>query len=239
MNLLELAQKYETEAFLDGDPSWFMHQVKGNENQELMAFIAQSISYGSRKQFLPKLHTLLEHSEGNVKDWLVSRRFLEIVPRSNDCFYRLYTCEMMADFLESLTVMVEQYGSMKEYVRKNSSDTLSAIEALCNWFNKEQPSVVIPRNTKSACKRICMFMRWMVRDNSPVDLGLWSDIIDRRTLIMPLDTHVLQEAQSLGLIHSRTASMSSAIRLTERLKEYFPDDPLLGDYALFGYGVNK
>lgn len=58
-----------------------------------------------------------------------------------------------------------------------------------------------------------MFLRWMVRNDSPVDLGIWNDFIDKRTLIIPLDTHVLQEAQKLGLIGSKTASMNVAINL--------------------------
>ena len=79
----------------------------------------------------------------------------------------------------------------------------------------------------------------MVRSGSPVDLGLWSDFIDRRTLIMPLDTHVLQEAAALGLISPGQSSMRTAIRLTAAMAEVFPDDPLKGDFALFGHGVAK
>lgn len=79
----------------------------------------------------------------------------------------------------------------------------------------------------------------MVRDKSPVDLGLWSEFIDKRTLIMPMDTHVVQEAIALGLLNSKSNSMSNAVKLTNKLSEIFPDDPLKGDFALFGYGVNK
>ena len=84
-----------------------------------------------------------------------------------------------------------------------------------------------------------MFLRWMVRDGSPVDLGLWSDILDRRTLIMPLDTHVVQESLRMGLLKSRTASMGTARRLTDAMLEIFPNDPLKGDFALFGLGVDE
>ena len=79
----------------------------------------------------------------------------------------------------------------------------------------------------------------MVRRNSPVDLGLWADFIDSRTLIMPLDTHVLQQSVRLGLLSGKTATMSTAKKLTDKLSEFFPDDPLKGDFALFGYGVNS
>ena len=83
-----------------------------------------------------------------------------------------------------------------------------------------------------------MFMRWMVRDQSPVDLGLWSGIVKRRTLIMPMDTHVVKQSVRLGLLSSPTTSMSNAQRLTRTMAEVFPDDPVRGDFALFGYGVN-
>ena len=84
-----------------------------------------------------------------------------------------------------------------------------------------------------------MFLRWMVRKESPVDLGLWNDIIDQRTLIMPLDTHVIQEANRLGLIKTKSTSMKVACELTEKLRKIFPEDPLKGDFALFGYGINN
>ena len=113
------------------------------------------------------------------------------------------------------------------------------MEAICAYFAEHEANAIIPKNAKSACKRICMFLRWMVRDGSPVDLGLWSDIMDRRTLIMPLDTHVVQESLRMGLLKSRTASMGTARRLTDAMLEIFPDDPLKGDFALFGLGVDE
>ena len=84
-----------------------------------------------------------------------------------------------------------------------------------------------------------MFLRWMVRDDSCVDLGLWSSFIAKDSLIMPLDTHVLTQAKLLGLISSKTSSMSVALNLTKKLKEVFPLDPLKADFALFGYGANE
>lgn len=106
------------------------------------------------------------------------------------------------------------------------------------WGKVLQRSHIVPRNTLSSCKRLCMFLRWMVRNDSPVDLGLWSEIIDKRTLIMPLDTHVIQEANRLGLITSKSTSMKAANKLTAIMLDIFPEDPLKGDFALFGYGVN-
>ena len=246
IQLSALARQYETKEFLDGDPSWFMHQVKGDANKELLAFIASALSYGSRKQFLPKIQHILDRSSGNVEEWLMTGQFRKDIPDNDDCYYRLYTNHTMYEFLENLTAMAKEYGSMKAYMKDTLLNTpphpdkhaITAIRAITNWFASHGSKGVIPKDTTSSCKRICMFLRWMVRDNSPVDLGLWADIIDKRTLIIPLDTHVMQEANRLGLISTRTTSMATAIKLTERLKEIFPDDPLKGDFALFGVGVD-
>lgn len=104
---------------------------------------------------------------------------------------------------------------------------------------------IIPHTMQSADKRINMFLRWMVRKNSPVDLGLWNSWFSQKNLLMPLDTHVMQQATNLGLILPSksgkilNASLKTAISLTEKLKEVFPDDPVKADFALFGYGVNS
>lgn len=237
--LFHLATKYETPEFLPADPSSFMHHVNGASNQEAMAFIASCLSYGSRKQFFPKIQFILDASHGEVDSWVRSGEWRKHIPDTNDCYYRLYTCHDMNILLSAYEKMLDDYGSMKCFVRRNATNGGEAIAAICRFFAENGATKTVPQDTKSACKRICMFLRWMVRDGSPVDLGLWADIIDRRTLVMPLDTHVLQEAQKMGLIKSRTASMSAARRLTDSMREAFPDDPLKGDFALFGLGVDE
>lgn len=237
--LRKYAEEYETKDFLEGDPSWFMHQVEGAENRETMAFVAAALSYGSRKQFMPKIEGILDDARGDVYGWVRTGRFESYMPNDkSESFYRLYSYHTMNVFLRALQKMIVTYGSIGAYVRENSHDCLSAVETLCRWFTKEGGCQVIPKDTTSACKRLCMFLRWMVRSGSPVDLGLWAEFIDRRTLIIPMDTHVLQQAEKLGLISSRTTTMKSALKLSRKLAEIFPDDPIRGDFALFGYGVN-
>ncbi|MBP5396877.1 MAG: TIGR02757 family protein [Bacteroidales bacterium] len=237
--LIRYAQQYETVDFLNGDPSWFMHQVEGMENQETMAFLASCLSYGSRKQFMPKIQQLLDSSEGKPYEWVRNGGYGKMFcPDDGHCFYRLYTNATMCRFLTAYRQLLTDYRTLGNYVRQNASDGFGAVKAICGYFGGKGVSVVVPKDTQSACKRVCMFLRWMVRDNSPVDLGLWADFNDRRTLIMPLDTHVLAEAMRLGLLNSRNATMSTAIKLTESLAKIFPDDPLRGDFALFGYGVS-
>lgn len=238
--LRKYAELYETSDFIKGDPSWFMHQVSGAENQEAIAFIASCLSYGSRKQFLPKIQKFLDWSGGEIHSWISSGAFVEHF-RNDDksSFYRLYSHALMHKFLEAYSRILAEHGTLGNYVKNNASDAHEAIEAICSRFSSCNVSPVIPLDARSACKRVCMFLRWMVRDGSPVDLGLWARFIDRRSLIMPLDTHVLSQSQRLGLLRSKTATMHTAIQLTQTLAEVFPDDPLRADFALFGYGVNN
>lgn len=257
--LTALAERYETTEFIKGDPSWWMHQVEGDRNREATAFVAQALSYGSRAQFMPRIGHLLDLAQGDMDHWLRNGLYRSMFsPDDKSCFYRLYNNATMYAFFEAYRSLLTEHGSLGEFVAKGKGERgecgaatghlrpptsdlctgIEAVEAICRWFAEHDASTVVPKDTTSACKRVCMFLRWMVRDGSPVDLGLWP-FIDRRTLIMPLDTHVVSEAMTLGLLSSRCASMSAARRLTAALSEVFPDDPLRGDFALFGYGVSK
>ena len=96
---------------------------------------------------------------------------------------------------------------------------------------------VVPQKSGSANKRTNMFLRWMVRTGSPVDIGLWT-WFSPADLVMPLDTHVLKQAKKLRLISERSAGTEKTAReLTRALKQIWPDDPCRGDFALFGLGV--
>jgi uncharacterized protein (TIGR02757 family) len=235
--LVSLAGKYENEEFLKGDPSWFMHQVNGSSNQELLAFVASSLSYGKREQFFPKIQKILDFSHGDVYDWVKNGDFQKDIPDNDQCYYRLYSNHKMRKFLMTLRDLLDDESSLGAFVKHNATDGYTAIEAITGFFNRHSATDIIPRDTSSACKRICMFLRWMVRDNSPVDLGLWN-FIDKRTLILPLDTHVLAEAHRLGFLGSLTSTMSTARKLTAQMANIFPDDPTKADFALFGYGIS-
>lgn len=237
--LKRYAEEYETKDFLPSDPSWFMHQVDGDANREVTAFIASCLSYGNRKQFMPKIQSILDFADNDVYRWVLKGTYKNDIPDDDKtCFYRLYTQHTMRSLLDTLHTMLAENGTIGDFIKINATDALSAVKVLTSYFSSYGISTIIPKNATSACKRVCMFLRWMVRDESPVDLGLWSGIIDKRSLIIPMDTHVLQEANRLSLINNKTASMSVALKLTRRLAEVFPDDPLKGDFALFGYGVN-
>ena len=239
--LRRYAAKYEKAGFLEGDPSRFMHIVEGAANKEATAFVASCLSFGARSQFLPRIQWLLDCASGDMDHWIRTGAFERDMKDGDPrCFYRFFTYSDMHRFFVRYRVIMKQHGSLGGFVRDAShGDAIAAVEAICRRFNEDEPCGVVPKDPHSACKRVCMFLRWMVRTGSPVDLGLWAGFIDRRTLVIPLDTHVVQEARRLGLLASACTSMSVARRLTAQLAEAFPDDPVKGDFALFGYGVDE
>lgn len=133
--LRSYAEKYETASFIEGDPSWFIHQVSGKANQEVTAFIAACLSYGSREQFVPKIQLLFDCAKGNLYEWVKSGVYSKDIPHdSDDCFYRLYTFRQFNTFLCRLRQMLLEYDSIGQYVRKHcDGDAMSAIETICQW----------------------------------------------------------------------------------------------------------
>ena len=235
--LRQLADRYETEDFMAEDPSLMMHLVSGTENQEDIAFLTSCLSYGQRTQFLPRCRRFISWSAGDVHQWLLDGGYRDEIPDDEACFYRLYRNRDILSLLHRYRELLLAYSSLGNYVRAKARTGLEAVKAITEWFAPLGAPHIVPMDTRSACKRICMLLRWMVRTNSPVDLGLWQDFIPRRTLIMPLDTHVVQQAVSLRLLSSATMSMSAALRLTALMRQVFPDDPTRADFALFGLGV--
>lgn len=238
--LKELADKYETTGFLEADPSKFMHLVEGAANQEAAAFIASSLSFGSRSQFLPKIAEILDLAEMNPDRWVRQGMFENnFKPGDHQTFYRFYSRSDMNMFFKTYQNIMHNCGSLGGLIKSDKClSALDAVKSISQRFDNPPSRSPIPKDHRSACKRICMFLRWMVRDNSPVDIGLWAHLIDKKTLIMPLDTHVIHQSKNLGLLKNSNATMSSALKLTEAMKEVFPDDPVRADFALFGLGVD-
>ena len=123
-------------------------------------------------------------------------------------------------------------GRLRElYSRRKSLEGLTDEEFRIKVYGQKA-------DPKAPNKKISMMRRWMVRDDGKVDLGLWK-ASDKRDLILPLDVHVYAQAVDLGLTSRRQKDIVTAREITDAFREIFPDDPCLGDFALFGYGVTN
>ena len=265
--LQKLADKYEVTSFCDQDPSQFLRWYQPEKGRgsvadvEVASFIAAMLAFGNRKQFIPKVRQILETSDrslGSISQWLKAGKYNTDFPSGPAKFYRFYSYDDMQTFFGELAGILTQAASLGEYfrakggvtggapVRRGSGRPQSGLERgegfphLHEIVSEAFPkSAIVPKGRSSANKRIHMFLRWMVRRESPVDLGLWA-WADPAELLIPLDVHVMQEAIGLGLLPEGTAaSRKTAECLTAALAEAFPGDPCRGDFALFGLGVDK
>ena len=252
-----LADKYETKSFLGKDPSQFMHNYMNDRDKEIAGFIAANLAFGRRDQILLHVKAILDCAGSSPADWIANGKFNDFFPNSGSSFYRMFSYKNLRLFCQTLSGILNTAGSLGNYFKQeytkaiqqknfappahSGNPLLSSI--ISDSFPEECP--VVAHGKDSACKKIHMFLRWMVRDNSPVDLGLWTDWYKKTDLLMPLDTHVMQQATELGLLpltktgKAAAASYKTAVALTDTLRQIFPDDPVRADFALFGLGVDK
>jgi len=231
--LKKLADYYEVEGFIKDDPVQFPHRYTEKKDVEISAFVTSWISYGNRKAIISKANFLDAKFSGSPYKFLKNREF-EVWQGSRESFYRFYKYADLYDLFEALHKIYLENRDMEEAVLRAAGDSLvSKVQALFAGV-KGVPSV----SGDSACKRISMFLRWMVRKNSPVDLGLWSSFGSDR-LVIPLDTHVWQQAVKLGITNRKAQNMQTAREITDFFRPIFGDDPARGDFALFGFGVNS
>lgn len=240
-NLKRWAEQYETAEFIQSDPVQIPHRYDSRVNIEISAFVTAWIAWGSRKQIIQKADFIdREIFKGAPYHYIVGTDTQGTAPEwkqykgSKENFYRTFTYADFHDLCARLFDVYSKFENMEKALQAQPGGR--PLEQLQRLFGDVKG--VPDMETKSGCKRLCMFLRWMCRHGSPVDFGLWT-ICDPRNLIIPLDTHVHKQALRLGLVKRRTPDLQTAIEITDRFAEIFPDDPTKGDFALFGYGVNN
>ena len=208
----------------------------------MASFIAAMLSFGSRKQFIPKIRYIFELADkaGGMAAWLKRGQYKKDFECSDCKFYRFYSYSDMLELFSALERILQEYNTLGNAVKAFCSDYGDILPSVLHFFQIHfEAAKIVPKGKTSANKRIFMFLRWMVRQNSPVDIGLW-DWFPPSQLIIPLDVHVLQEAKKLNLIpQNAPASFNTARLLTAQLQKIWPDDPCKGDFALFGLGVDE
>lgn len=238
--LREWAREYNTKSFIKDDPVQFPHRFTEKQDIEISAFLTAWISYGRRAHILQKaeeLHQLMGSSPyafiRSGETTFAPLRNRPVVRR--DTFYRFYTYSDLHLICCRLKDIYDTYDSLEDAMAAESCE--DPILRLRQLF-LDLPGIPV-MGGNSACKRLAMFLRWMVRRDGIVDLGVWKTAIHPRQLIIPLDTHVHQISLELGLTQQRTASLRTAHEITAALTKVFPEDPCMGDFALFGYDINK
>lgn len=224
--LRQWAVRYHKAEFIPADPVSFPHRFSLRQDIEISGLLTALMSFGNRKQILKtagELHLLLGESP---YAYVLSRRWEEDFSATDGrSFYRMLSHADFYAYFRKLHEVYSRYATLEEALHAYDGVPM---ERLCALLG------VSARNPQ---KKLNMFLRWMVRRDSAVDFGLWHSFSPGELLI-PLDTHVCRVAHKLGLTESAAFSLANARRITEALGEVFPGDPCLGDYALFGAGID-
>lgn len=236
--LEKMASRYETAEFLKDDPAQFMHQYHLDVDIEIIAFIAASLALGQRPQILAKVETICLMMGESPSAWLIEEKYKNDFPCTDHKFYRFFSYRQMQNLFTALRNLLMTEGSIGRYVQRKCGEGIEPLNVIVDYFKDKCVGQLVPKDCSSCCKRVNMFLRWMVRTNSSVDMGIWS-WYDKSRLIIPADTHVMQEAIKLGIIDKSRGTMAKALEITDAMRCIWNDDPCRGDFALFGIGINK
>jgi uncharacterized protein (TIGR02757 family) len=256
-----LNQKYEQfnqPDFIPHDPISIPHQFSLKQDIEIMGFMAATLAWGQRKTIINKCRELANLMDNAPFDFIKNhqdsdlKRFLDFKHRTFNATDTLYFIEFFKyhfaqfdsfedAFLQKVLLSTGEEDLVGEIA--DNQDVRIGLENFQKYFfsledapQRTQKHIASPARN-STCKRINMFLRWMVRqDDKGVDFGIWKRIKPAQ-LICPCDVHVDRVGRKLGLIQRPQTDWQTAIELTQNLKELDPNDPVKYDFALFGLGI--
>lgn len=237
---------YNRPGFIQNDPILIPHQYSKAEDIEIAGFFAAMLAWGQRVTIINKSLELLQLMDNSPYDFIIHAQendlkkletFVHRTFQSDDCLYFVYALKQIYLY----------EGGLETVFTKGYSENKSIKEALA-FFREvffSYPHLHRTRKhisdslTGSAAKRLNMYLRWMVRnDSSGVDFGLWKTI-SMSNLMCPLDVHTAAVSRSLGLLSRKANDWQAVEELTARLREFDALDPIKYDFALFGTGVSK
>ena len=242
-NLLEEKLAYYNHPrFIADDPICIPRSFSLQQDKEIMGFWAAVLAWGQRKTIINKCKELVERMDGSPYDFIMnhSESDLKVIEGFK---HRTFND---TDALYFISFFKNHYSKHSSLESAFVSTSQTAEESLSNFYHYFFSFEDAPQRThkhiasptkKSACKRINMYLRWMVRqDDHGVDLGLWKNI-PASQLVCPLDVHVDRVARKLGLLKRPQSDWLAATELTNNLKKLDSDDPVKYDFALFGLGL--
>ncbi|SDQ78101.1 TIGR02757 family protein [Flagellimonas zhangzhouensis] len=236
-------QEYNNPKFLEDDPLQIPHLFSQKEDIEISAFLTSTIAWGNRKSIINNATKLMVLMGNSPYDFVMSHSEEDLESLS-PFVHRTFNGIDLGYFVTSLQNIYKNHGGLETvFTDHQTKDSMQpSISKFKEVFfelphqNRTKKHVSDP-NKGSAAKRINMFLRWMVRDNSTgVDFGIWKDI-ETAKLSCPLDVHSGNVARKLKLLKRKQNDAKALSELDKNLRKLDPTDPVKYDFALFGLGV--
>ncbi len=237
----DLYHRYNCRDCLHPDPLEFVYNYDDQSDREIVALIASSLAYGRVEQILKSVSFVLD-AMSKPSEFLAGSDAESLRAEFGSFKHRFTTGDELVSFLLGIRGAIETHGSLKEcFVAGYASDDPDTYHALCNFVdsisghNDFRNSLLPSPRRGSACKRLNLFLKWMVRQDN-VDPGGWPEI-DKSKLIIPLDTHMYRIGVALGMTERKSADLRTAKEITDGFRAIEPADPAKYDFALTRLGM--
>ena len=234
---------YNRREYVDPDPILFLYEYEGTD-REIAALVASSLAYGRVGQILKSVRNVLDVMGKSPSAFLEKNSESQIHAAFSTFKHRFTTGEDLARLLCGTRRALRKHGSLQNaFLSCYSTEDETLLPALsgfsrklCALFPNCTSSLLPSPENGSACKRLNLMLRWLVRSDA-VDPGGWEHV-PKSKLLVPLDTHMFRIAGELGFHARKSANLNAALEITDAFAHFSPDDPVKYDFALTRFGIH-
>ena len=247
---LEIHYKAFDKSQISPDPLEILHIFKSDLNKEALGLISSIFAYGNIRQIIKSQEKILMATGYNPHNFILNLSHND-ESKLRLISHRFYTGNDTVWLFRALSYIYNEYGSIKDYflryydeTEKNMKNTIEGFSrSLIDYFEKKNALTHGTRfmfplpSAGSACKRMNLFLRWMVRKDE-LDFGIWNEISPSK-LVIPVDTHIARIGKKLKLTRLNNVSWKMAEEITNNLRKFDPNDPVKYDFAICHIGMRK
>lgn len=244
--LLErLYDKYNCVEFIEADPISVPHSFSTRDDREIAGFFAATIAWGNRKAIVKSACRMMQYMDNAPYDFVRNASDSELTTLST-YVHRTFNGRDFIAFVLAIRAMYDRFGGIGRFFEQSYAQTRDMSKVLSSFRREFFACDHEPHCEKhlssidkgAACKRLNMYLRWMVRrDDRGVDFGEWQSI-PMSALYLPLDVHSGNMGRALGLLQRKQSDWKATVEITEALRRFDADDPVRYDFSLFGAGID-
>ncbi len=234
--------QWNQKEYISTDPLTTLFNYNSNSDIEIIGLISSSLAYGRVSQILKAIKIVSDKMDYSPALYLKSKNRSDIINDFKDFKYRFTKGKDISNLLIGIKYAIQEYDSLENLFLSNYNKgkdiTISMenfVKKLLN-YSKSEANYLIPSPSKgSACKRLCLYIRWMVRKDD-IDLGIWSKV-SQEDILIPLDTHMFNISKKFGFTNRKSADLKTVIEITENFRKINKEDPIKYDFSLTRFGI--
>lgn len=239
-DLEKIYKKYNNKKYIGTDPLSFVHLFKKRSDQEIVGLIASTLAYGRVTQIKKSITYVIDKIGKNPRSFIEENTYKDFIEKFKNFSHRFTDGIKFSKLLNSIKNVLKEYETLenafKAGYKKEDKNLIPAMTSFVKKLECDNDKCIVSNpNKKSACKRLSLYIKWMVRTDE-IDPGTWTGI-DKSKLIIPLDTHIYQFAIKNNFTKRKAQDLKTAIEITEKFKEINFNDPTKYDFSITRSGI--